>query len=261
MIVSSRIRFHHPLHLQLEQQRRHLPHGNIRPHTQHVQLQVIRLPQHLHHGTLLPGELRKQLPLFHLTSYLPPHRLDEVLRRHDERRRVILYHPVTPLRERHPHRPREGKHVTPILLGDTAGDQTAPLVRTLHQDGSIRHPRHDTVPLPEVVRQRLRLTHILRQQTPVTDHLRCRVPMVMWIDTVQSMRQHPHRVEAVLQSVTMCMDIHPVRQSTDYQHVRTQLPQVTDKTTDDILPIGSTLPCPHDVNHPLPVQVRHTFII
>ena len=194
-------------------------------------------------------------------SYLPSHRLHEVLCRRDEPSRIVANHLVAALGVGHTHSPREGKHVAPVFLGNATGDESATLVGTLHQNGSVRHTGYDAVALSEIVGQCLRLTHVFRQQSTVARHFGSRVAMLIGVYLVESVRHDTDGVKTVFQCTPMGTDVHSVGQSAHDQHVGTQLSQFAHEVAYQVLSVGGALPCPHDVNHLRRIQVGGTFII
>ena len=85
--------------------------------------------------------------------------------------------------------------------------------------------------------------------------------MTGWIDLVESVRQHTHRLVAVLQSTTVCTDIDAISQTTDYQHIGNQSSEVTDKVVYQILTIGGAVACTYNINDMALIEVCRTFII
>ena len=85
--------------------------------------------------------------------------------------------------------------------------------------------------------------------------------MAIGVNLVQPVGQHAYCRITVCQCLTMRMYIHAVRQSTDNQHLRTQLVQVSDKATYQVLSVGRHLPRTYDADYLGLVQVSITFII
>ena len=85
--------------------------------------------------------------------------------------------------------------------------------------------------------------------------------MGIGIDLVQSVSQDTHRFEPLPESIAMGTDIDAIGQSTDHQHLWALCSQVSDETTNEVLPVGGAMACAHDIEHITLVEVGTTFII
>ena len=155
----------------------------------------------------------------------------------------------------------EGIDSTVVTLRYLCGNEPATFSGTFHEDDGIRYPCHNPVAAHEVGFVGIRLCHELRQQSAMPYHLSGRLTVAVGIDMIQTVRQDTHRLIAVLQSLSMGMDIHTVCQSADNQHLRTLLPQIRDETADQILTVWRALPRPYDTDDLRLVQVAITYII
>ena len=75
------------------------------------------------------------------------------------------------------------------------------------------------------------------------------------------MCQHTYRRIAISQRFAMGIDIHPIGQTTDNQHLGTIFLQIPDKTADKVLTIGRDMTSAHNTDNLSLIQVCITFII
>ena len=75
------------------------------------------------------------------------------------------------------------------------------------------------------------------------------------------MRQHRHRLVAIVQSFLMGTDIHAIGQATDHEHLWTHLSEVEHKSVNQILAILCTLTGAHNIHDLRLVQVSIASII
>ena len=238
--------------------------GDIALDADDVQLQVVCLLEQSDNLLLFRCEVRKQLTLHSLRFLLhrlPTQTLQQVLCRCDEGCRIVANHLVATLAERHSHSARECKDVTSILLCNATSDEASTLDGALDEDGGIRHTCHNTVALAEIVGQGLRLTHILRQQSSLRQHLYRIFTVVRRIYLVQTVSQHSDCLESLFKGITMGADINAVCQSADNQHLRTQYAEVCNEPSDKILSVGGAMTRSHDVYHMPLIEVGTTFVI
>ena len=81
------------------------------------------------------------------------------------------------------------------------------------------------------------------------------------IDFIQTMRQHTHRLIAIVHRFLMGTDIHAVGQSADDEHLRAHLLQISDKMANQVHAIGGTMTSAHDIDNTALVQVSRSHVI
>ena len=101
---------------------------------------------------------------------------------------------------------------------------------------------------------------MLRKQSALCQHFLGRCLVLMWVEVVQSMRQYSHCLIPILQRLAVCVDIHAVGHSAHNEHMWTSLFQFLHKPSYNILSVGGAMPCSHDVDHPLLIQVGCTHV-
>ena len=200
------------------------------------------------------------LGLYQCGILLPSHGVDEILRIIDQGCPIVAYQVVTPLRVGIAYAPWEGEHIAVILARQPTGYQSTTPGSTLHENASIAHSRHDAVSSYEVHLLRIRLREMLRQQSALCQHFLSRCLVLLRVEVIESMRQYCHCFIPILQCLAVCVDIHAVGHAAHDEHLWTMLSQLLYKPSDEILSIGGTMACSHDIDHPLLVQVGCTHV-
>ena len=199
--------------------------------------------QRLDDQLFMGRELRKELSLnacllgsMQLAVVLPPHGTDEVVGRSDELRPIIAYQVVASLRINVADAARKGKHVAMVLTRQTGGDQSSAMLGRLHQHTGIRHASHDAVAPHEVHLVGIGSCHVLGEQSTLRKHFHGCFTVARRIQLVESVGQHAHCREAVVQRLTVRLDINTIS-----REGLLLIPNVGEVTADEIIALRGRL--------------------
>lgn len=256
------------LHFKLEEEAGEGGHRKVGADGQLVDGEVVGGCERVDDTLLVGRERGEELPLdtfaAHFLQHIlcfPAHGVGEIFGRRDEGGAVVAYQLVATLAVFGSHGTGKGKRVTVVVARQPGRNESAAPCRALYEDAGVTHARYDTVAAHEVGLVGVGAGGIFGEQSAVCGHFVGCVAVGRRIERVEAVSQYAHRRQAVVERLSVGVDVNAVGQSADDERVGTEPLQVGHETADEILSVGRAVAGAHDADHVACVEVCRAPIV